>query len=114
MIETIALGYLSEHLDVPVYMEEPENPPQAYVVLEKTGSVKTNFIESAMVAAQSYGASLYDAAILNGEVKKALEEMAILPCVSSVKLNSDYNFTDPETRRYRYQCVYDITYYEEE
>lgn len=113
MIETIVLNYLSNNLSVPVYMEEPETKPVSYVVLEKTGSQKANLIETATIAAQSYGASLYDAAALNAEVKHALEDMEEIDAVGSVKLNSDYNFTDPETKRYRYQCVYNIVFYEE-
>ena len=114
MIELTVLRYLSEQLDVPVYMEEPENPPAAYVILEKTGSATTNHIETAMLAVQSYGATLYEAAVLNNTVKKALEAMISLSEVSAVRHNSDYNFTDPATKRYRYQCVYSITFYEED
>ena len=113
MVELIVLNYLTNNLDVPIYMEEPENPPESYVVLEKTGSGEANHIERATMAVQSYGASLYDAAVLNGAVKSCLYEMLSLPQITSVNLNSDYNFTDPETKRYRYQGVYDIVYYEE-
>ena len=114
MIEVIALNYLLKKLDVPVYMEEPEDPPAAYVILEKTGSEKANRIETAMVAAQSYGSSLYEAAVLNKSVKDAFEDMTELDEIGSVRLNSDYNFTDPETKRYRYQCVFNIVFYEED
>ena len=31
--------------------------------------------------------------------------------IASVKLNSDYNFTDEETKQYRYQAVFDIKHY---
>ena len=37
MIETIILEYLIGKLDVPVYMEVPEDPEGTFVVLEKTG-----------------------------------------------------------------------------
>ena len=33
------------------------------------------------------------------------------PLVSSVELNSDYNFTDITEKRYRYQAVFDIVHY---
>lgn len=114
MIEVITLNYLLKELDVPVYMEEPEKPPESYVILEKTGSEKSNRIETAMITAQSYAPSLYEAAVLNKAVKDALEKMAELDSIGSVRLNSDYNFTDPETRRYRYQCVFNIVFYEED
>ncbi|MEI3522518.1 MAG: hypothetical protein V8Q40_16595 [Anaerosacchariphilus sp.] len=50
MIETTVLDYLSDKLDVPVYMEEPEKPPKQYVIIEKTGSGRKNYINSAMLA----------------------------------------------------------------
>lgn len=31
--------------------------------------------------------------------------------VSGVYLNADYNFTDVETKEYRYQAVFDIFHY---
>ena len=31
--------------------------------------------------------------------------------ISRVELNSDYNFTDTSTKRYRYQAVYNFIYY---
>ena len=112
MVEIILLNYLSGALDVPVFMEEPESPPASYVVLEKTGSTRSNQIETAVMAAQSYGRSLLEAARLNVNVKQAREEARELDSIGSVKLNSDYNFTDPETMRYRYQCVFNIICYE--
>ena len=48
---------------------------------------------------------------INEEVKAAMDEIIVLPEISRSKLNSDYNFTDTEKKRYRYQAVYDITHY---
>ena len=112
MIEVTILRYLSEHLDVPVYMEEPEDPPKSYVLIERTGSQETDCIETTTLAIQSYGEMLYDAASLNMEVKAVIKNATELPTVSAVYINSDYNFTDTETKRYRYQCVAVITHYE--
>ena len=61
---------------------------------------------------QSYGGSLYDAARLNHTVKAAMRDTVILDDVISCKLNSDYNYTDEETKRYRYQAVFDIRFYD--
>lgn len=113
MIEKIMLDYLSESLAVPVYMEEPTEDQTSYVVIEKTGSTETNHIPTATLAFQSYGASLYDAAVLNDAVKSVVKRSTQLDQISSVRLNSDYNFTDPETKRYRYQALFVITYLED-
>jgi hypothetical protein len=112
MIEKTILDYLDEHLTVPVYMEEPIDKPASYVLIERTGSSESDLIESTTLALQSYGASLYDAAVLNMAVKARIKQAVELPSVSAVYINSDYNFTDTETKRYRYQCVAVVTHFE--
>ncbi len=111
MIEKLVLDYLNSELKVPAYMEEPEHPGKSYVLLEKTGSGCTNHIRRATIAIQSYAESLYKAAALNETVKAVMEQIVELPDICRCALNSDYNFTDPETHRYRYQAVFDITHY---
>lgn len=113
MIEKIVLDFLCEKLDVDVFMEEPEKPTKSYVLIEKTGSSEQDFLSSATLAIQSYGASLYDAAKLNKHVKQAMAELICLSQICRCKLNSDYNFTDTTTKRYRYQAVFDIIFYDE-
>lgn len=112
MIEKTILDYLSDSLDVPCYMEFPENAPDAFVLIEKTGDSIANHISSAVIAVQSYGASMFNAAVLNENVK---ELMLSLPDqendITNVSLNSDYNFTDTSTKRYRYQAVFDVVHY---
>ena len=112
MIEKTILDYLGEHLSVPVYMEEPIDKPASYVLIERTGSSESDLIETTTLALQSYGASLYDAAALNMAVKARIKQAVELPSVSAVYINSDYNFTDTETKRYRYQCVAVVTHFE--
>lgn len=110
MIEEIVRNFLEEKLQLGVYLEVPKNET-TFVVLEKTGSGKEDYINSATIAIQSYGPSLYKAAQLNSLVKEAMEEIIELDDVSSCELNSDYNFTDTETKKYRYQAVFDIVHY---
>lgn len=111
MIEKIVLDYLSGALSVPAYMEVPESQPETFVVVEKTGSSRGNRVNHATLAVQSYATTLYKAAELNEQVKKAMDSLTGLPQVGSSKLNSDYNFTDTTTKKYRYQAVFDLTHY---
>lgn len=111
MVEEIVINYLNDNLSVPVYAEEPINPPSTYVIVEKTNENKNNFIYSSMMALQSYAESLFMAARLNEEVKTWMDKIIILDDICKSKLNSDYNFTDPDTKRYRYQAVYDLVHY---
>ena len=109
MIEIVLLNYL-EVLSVDVFMEIPPDPPETYVRIEKTGSSEEEYIETATFALQSYADSMYEAALLNREVIDKMRKIITLDEVFKVKLNSDYNFTDPSTKKYRYQCIFDITY----
>jgi hypothetical protein len=110
MIELIVLNYLKNALGTPVYLEIPENAPEQFVLLDKTGSSRSNRIESATFAIQSYAESMYKAAQLNDRVKAAMDAMPYTEDVGRAQLNSDYNYTDTTSKRYRYQAVYDLTY----
>ena len=112
MIETIVLDYLSSVLPEPCSLEVPERPPARFVVLEKTGSSRENYINTAILAVQSYAPTLLPAAELNEPVKTAMFGAAQLPGVAAVHLNSDHNFTDTSSKTYRYQAVFDVTYYD--
>lgn len=116
MIETIIKNFLEQSLTVPVLMEVPQNPSSGMVIIEKTGGTQRHYIQSAVIAIQSYGSTKYEAAELNEEVKAlmldGIDGIITEPDIVSVSLNSDYDFTDTSTKRYRYQAVFDITHYE--
>lgn len=111
MIELTILNHLKTKLSVPVFLEEPETKPDRYVLLEKTGSGRSNRLGSSTFAFQSYAESLYEAATLNEQTKAAVDSLIELNEIARVQLNSDYNFTDTVTKRYRYQAVYDLNHY---
>lgn len=110
MIETLLIDYLSQNLEVFVGMEAPEQTT-GYVLVDKTGSSRTNHIVTSTVAIQSYGATLYDALLLNAQVVEAMEGFLELDTVTRVELQTDYNFTNAATKQYRWQAVYIITHY---
>lgn len=111
MIESLMRTFLEEQLNIPTYLEHEQNMPDEYIMIEKTGGGINNYISSATLAIQSISTSMYKASKLNQRVKDLL--LFDVPTnVSKCKLNSDYNFTDTETKKYRYQAVFDITYYE--
>lgn len=112
MIERTLIDYLNSALDVPVSAEVPKDPEESYVIVEKTGSAKVNHIKEATFAIQSYAPTMYDAAVLNELVKVAMEDIILETNITKAELDGDYNFTNPNTRQYRYQAVYTITYME--
>lgn len=110
MIAKTLLDYLSSVLDVPVVMEAPDQVTD-YVLIDQTGSSRMNHITTTTLALQSYGATLYNAMLLNKEVEDAMDGFAELGEVTRVELNTDYNFTNTATKQYRWQAVYNITHY---
>lgn len=114
MIEKTVLDWLGEQLTVPVYAEVPEGTQlEAFAVIERTASGRTDRLRTATVAVQSCGASLYDAAALCEQVIAAMDGLASLPRVSACRLQSAYNWPDTRTKRHRYQAVFDIYYKED-
>lgn len=111
MIETIAIDFLEKRLSVPVYAEFPSNPPERFVVIHKTGSGRENMVDSAMLVADSYGTTRLDAAMLNEQVKAAMDSLIELNEINSSLLSTDYPFPDTKNKRYRYQAVQNITHY---
>lgn len=113
MIEKIVLDFLSERLPVPVWMEIPPNPPDRFVLLEKTGGHAEEGLHYATLAVQSYGKTLWNVLQLNHAVKDAMGQLDELDSICRVELNNDYPFNDPATKRRRYQVVFDVVYYED-
>lgn len=109
MIEETVLNYLNEKLNVPVFLENRDI--EEYVVIGKTGSGRDNFANSATFFLQSYAATKYNAALLNKQVKKAMDDLVELSEISYSRLNSDYDYTDTTKKKYRYQAIYDIGFF---
>ena len=109
MIEETVRNHLLTALSVPVYIDVPAEPPESYVVIERTGGSEENKVRYAQVAVQSYAGSRYQAATLHENVLVAMD--GLNDYEESCDVNAEYDFTDTSTKRYRYQAVFDITYY---
>lgn len=110
VIEVYLVEYLTKELGINVYGQEEDASEDSYIVVEKLGSYVENFSRHATIALKSYGATLLDSAKLNERVKRAMDDIIKKPEISKSKLNSDYNYTDTTTKKYRYQAIYDLTY----
>lgn len=116
LIEASVIGHLSRELGTAeVYAERPNTPPNAYYLIEKTAAGENNHIRMATIAVQSISRnSLLEAAQMSKAAEKAMKTLPENTDISGCRLNSAYNFTDAETREYRYQAVFDIYYVEGE
>lgn len=115
MIEKVLANKLGGLIDCPVFFEIPgKDCPERFVLVEKTGSSAEDSFYESTIAVQSYAGSMQGAAELNDLVKRTmLTDVPDGDYITSVLLNSDYNFTDKSTKRYRYQAVFGVSHYEE-
>ena len=111
MIEQIVYDYLSDELDVPVYLIRPDDAPTEYVVIEKTGGGESDRVENATLAVQSYGKNMYRTVTINKQVKTAMAGIEALPSIGRCRLENDYNFADLQRKVPRYQAVFSLLFY---
>ncbi len=112
MIEETVRNYLQETLNVPCFLEHEKNMPDEYIMIEKTGGNIDRMLRLSTLAIQSVSTSMYNSAYLSNRVVNTMPNLIEYDNVLKVSLNSDYNFTDTTTKKYRYQAVFDITHYE--
>lgn len=111
MIEVTIRNHLEQMLFVPVFMEFPEDPPDRFVVLKRGDTTRENWLETATFIPESYETSMMCAAKLNQRVKDAMDALTNLDSISASDLAADYPAFDEKNKRYRYQAVYNVTYY---
>ena len=111
-LEPVIINYLNNELRTyPAYGEVQENPEDEYFVVDKTGSDVENRLTTSTVAIQSCSKiSKSRASELNEMVKTAMDSIVRLPVIDDCQLMSDYNYTNIETKEYRYQAVFEITH----
>lgn len=110
MIEKIVLDYLKSK-SINAYMERNNGIKGDFVLIEKTGGGEENHIKNSTLAIQSFSNSLYNTALLNEKIKELMKQIIELDEVSKCSLNSDYNYTIPNTKEYRYQAIFDLVHY---
>lgn len=112
MIEAKIMKFLAENLSEDTYAERPADLPAAFYIVEKVGSTRENRLYRSTLAIKSCAQKFEQAANMNEQLKNVmLDEAVSLSAVSGIKLNSDYNNTDPGEGFYQYQAVFDIYHF---
>lgn len=113
IIEQALYEFLKEKTDIPVFCEIPaDDVPEEFFLIEKTGSSMSNHINMSQITIQTYADRMFRASVLNDFMKHMLIYEAIkLNEMISISLNADYNYTDTQEKKYRYQAVFDIKHY---
>lgn len=106
-VEEFVIEQLSASLSVPVGGAQM-GTDASFVTVEQLGSSTADHTYTASLALQSWGQSRSEAAAINEEVKTKMAAVAGLPEVSRCRLENDYYFPDLETKRPRYQAVFEV------
>ena len=111
MIEKIVIDYLAAAQQLPVYAEKPVNQEGEYILIERIGGSEVNRIREATVVVQTIAGTLYRAAELAEEIRALMLDIVSLNSVFYCSVNAGpYNYTDTDTKEYRYQTVYTLNY----
>ncbi len=110
-IEEFVILFLSGRLSVPVSGDVPSPLPESFVTVEKTGSGRSNLINSATIAVQSWAATRAAAADLCAQVESVMDSLSAEPEISRCAIDTSYNFPDQARNKPRYQAVFSITHY---
>lgn len=111
MIEKIVIDYLAAAQQLPVYAEKPVNAEGEYILIERIGGSEVNRIREATVVVQTIAGTLYRAAELAEEIRALMLDIVSLNSVFHCSVNAGpYNYTDTDTKEYRYQTVYTLNY----
>lgn len=115
MIETMLLNYLKAELEtVPVYMEQPKNPPDVYVIIQVIDAGRINHIDAVTINLQARAKSLYEAAALKEDIKDVMLGAITLPQISHASLGAEMAQTDSANHNYQYELTFNYYYYKEE
>ena len=120
MIENIIMT-LNDVLKIPVLPEYPEInsstlEPKKFVVFEIVYRQKNDFIDAVTIEFNSYAESKYEAAMIDKNVRHAVEDLIENDQISSIEFGggSSGDRHDEEMKKYRYRCYYNFYFYEEE
>lgn len=105
------IAYLDQGTNYEVYSTIPEDPPEAFLIVDKTGSSFSNHISRDTIAVQSYGRTKLEAEEMNELVKELMLNYVGDNQIGNVQLNSDYSFPDLAEKRPRFQAVFEVTNY---
>lgn len=113
-IEQKVKQYLEDKLHIPTRLQYPEELPDTFIVIQRTGGNEENFISHASLSIASIAPSLYEAMEMDHKVLLAMRTIADGITITGCRYNGGGNWTDPTSGQYRYRSYYEINYYEED
>lgn len=112
MIEKQILNYLNRQAATynKAYMTRPETEPAEYLLIEKTGSSITNYLQTSTISIRSISGTLQGTIELSAKVIELMQAMVEEKGIYKVTLTNESNFTDTRTKQFRYRATFDIVH----
>lgn len=108
-VESQLIGFYSGVAHgVDAYGSVPEDRPEAFITVERTGGSADRFIDHAQIAVQVWARSRAKASALAYDARRSAEQLRNTPWCANVVCGSLYNFPDPDSHHARYQFTLDI------
>ena len=112
MVDVDILNRLNALLSLNVYMEKPKDAPEEFYVIQFVKGGNQHGLAEMSIIAQSYGKTMYRACDMNKDMEAALESLISEEYIRDISRNGSYPYNKPDTKQYRYQCLFDVSYYE--
>lgn len=116
MIEISLLNYMKTELEnAHIYMEQPENVPNEYILLRLMDGGRINMVDAATFSIVVRSDRLYNAALLRDQVKEViLDAPNNIDSITSARLGGEIATTDSANHVYQYELIINFYYYKEE
>lgn len=108
-VEEALIAYLPTVLGVPAFGETPEERPESFVVVDRTGGPTELVRDIPSLAVQWWADNKADACTLSVDGRAALRAFVNEDDIMKVEIGSTYSFPDPESSQARYQTTCTIT-----
>lgn len=110
MIEKYIINYLAT-AGFDAFAETPPDPPNRYVIVQKISEYESDKIRYTTIAVQSIAETMDESAKLNDEVIDCMHNIVAMSKYGKCKLSNSYPYNDTRQKKYRYQSMFDIVYY---
>jgi len=111
LFEEVLLKYMNQNMKIKSYTERSSSQEDEFYVIDRIGGSSNRSYDTSTIAIQSYAKTKYRAAKNDEAMRKCILEMVSLDNILNVELNSFYDYTDTNTKNFRYQSVFEFKHY---
>lgn len=97
---------LDKETSYKVYAQVPSTRDDSFVTIERTGGTIDAFADSPTFAVQAWAPTKADAAVIAGTLARVIDDWPLSdPAVADARVESLYDFADPDSRSQRFQLT---------